>query len=93
MTCPTVQGDIIRSEVLPGFQFRISDLYRQPELTELTEDPVYKTYIMTEYQAEKRRTEESEKVLLLEKQKSEKLVEKLRALGLSAEEIEKLCRD
>lgn len=46
---------LIRSEVLGGFQFRISDLCRQPCLRELTEDMLYKHYVMTEYQAEPQR--------------------------------------
>jgi len=49
---------IIQSRVLPGFQFRIKDLYDQPELVKLTEDPVYQTYVLPEYQAEKRRAEQ-----------------------------------
>ncbi len=77
-------GDIIRSRVLPGFQFRINDLYRQPAMTELAGDSVYKSYVMREYQAEKRKAE-------LEKQKVGKLAEKLKALGISTEEIEKFC--
>lgn len=49
---------IIQSRVLPGFQFRIKDLYDQPELIELAEDPVYQTYVLPEYQTEKRRAEQ-----------------------------------
>ncbi len=133
-------GDIIRSRVLPGFQFRINDLYRQPEITELAGDSVYQSYVMREFQAEKQRAEREKQKAEKEKQRAErekqraekekqktekekqktekekqkaekekqkaekekqraekekqkvgKLAEKLRALGISAEEIERLC--
>ena len=44
---------IIRSRVLPGFQFRLEDLYRQPWLIQLAEDPVYQDFVLPEYQAER----------------------------------------
>ncbi len=49
-----VNGDIIRSGVLEGFQFRISDLYRQPSLKELSDDAVYKKYVLPFYQDAKK---------------------------------------
>ena len=49
-----VGKDIIRSAALPGFQFRISDLYKQPSLLSLTEDKVYQKFIMTHYQRERK---------------------------------------
>ena len=52
-----IDGDIIRSEVLPGFQFRISDLYRQPDAEELVKDEVYQGFVMVKYQAEKERAD------------------------------------
>ncbi len=48
---------VIRSRVLPGFQFRIADLYRQPSLLELAEDEVYQGFVMQEYQAKKKQAE------------------------------------
>ncbi|MBF0226543.1 MAG: Uma2 family endonuclease [Desulfobacterales bacterium] len=46
-------GGIIKSSVLPGFQFRIKDLYSQPSLVEMANDEVYKHFVYTEYQKEK----------------------------------------
>ena len=43
---------VIRSEVLPGFQFRWDDLIRKPAIRELILDAVYGGYILPEYQAE-----------------------------------------
>ncbi len=43
---------VIRSEVLPGFQFRWDDLIRKPAIRELILDEVYGGYILPEYQAE-----------------------------------------
>ena len=43
---------VIRSEVLPGFQFRWDDLIRKPAIRKLILDEVYGGYILPEYQAE-----------------------------------------
>jgi len=66
-----VYGDIIRSEVLTGFCFRISDLYQQPCLEKMSGDPVYKEFILPFYQTEKQKAEQAEKLLITEKQKAE----------------------
>ena len=50
-----IDGDIIQSEVLPGFQFRISDLYRMPSMHELVKDELYQDYILVYHQEYKRR--------------------------------------
>ena len=44
-------GEVIRSQVLPGFQFRLLDLYQIPELEELALDDVYRAYVLLKYQA------------------------------------------
>jgi len=54
---PEVNG-VISSNVLPGFQFRVADLYRQPLLIELAKDKVYQGFIMTEYQQEQKHAEQ-----------------------------------
>ena len=43
--------DVIRSELLPGFQFRHQDLWRQPDLAELALDEVYSKYVIPDLQA------------------------------------------
>ena len=43
--------DVIRSELLPGFQFRHDDLWRQPDLAELALDEVYSKYVIPDLQA------------------------------------------
>jgi len=53
-----VDGDVIQSEVLPGFQFRISDLYHLTPPQELVKDYVYRGFIMLEYQSEKEEKEQ-----------------------------------
>ncbi|MDM8523544.1 Uma2 family endonuclease [Desulfococcaceae bacterium HSG8] len=81
-----VKGDIIRSVVLAGFQFRIPDLYQQPGLEELSQDPVYQDFVLPSFrevrkemasekeraEKEKRRAEEAEKNLSSEKLRAEK---------------------
>ncbi|MCP4405146.1 MAG: Uma2 family endonuclease [bacterium] len=76
---PQAEG-IIRSEVLPGFQFRIEDLYSHPPLIEKIDDPVYKAFILPEYQAERQRTE-------TERQEKLKFAAKLRELGIDPESL------
>jgi hypothetical protein len=45
--------DIISSRVLPGFQFRIADLQRQPSPEKMSEDQVYKGFMLPALQAAK----------------------------------------
>ncbi len=40
---------LVRSEVLPGLQFRVSDLFDQPSLPEMSEDEVYRQFVLPEY--------------------------------------------
>jgi len=87
-----VKKDIIRSDVLDGFQFRISDLYRQPSLKNLAEDDVYCKYVLPFYQdikkqaeQEKHRAEHAEKQLLLEREKARRLADRLAELGINLE--------
>ena len=41
-------GEVVRSQLLPGFQFRLRDLYELPELEELALDEVYRGYVLSE---------------------------------------------
>ena len=66
-------GDVIQSDVLPGFQFRVSDLYQQPRLLDLVEDPIYQGFIKVEYQHERLR--------------AERFAAKLRELGVDPEQL------
>ena len=43
--------EVVRSETLPGFQFRRQDLWRQPDLAELALDEKYAEYVIPGYQA------------------------------------------
>jgi len=54
---PTSDG-LIGSNVLPGFQFRLQDLQRQPSLEQLSEDPVYSAFVLPALQAAKRAQQE-----------------------------------
>ena len=58
-------GGIIISGILPGFRFRVSDLYRKPSLEELAEDPVYYDYVFPSFK-------DVRKELALEKKRAEK---------------------
>ena len=51
---------IIRSEVLPGFQFRIQDLYDQPAPPQMINDPIYSGFISPLYRQERLRAERAE---------------------------------
>jgi hypothetical protein len=53
---PSPDG-IIRSEVLPGFQFRLQDLYDHPDFHDRLDDRVYNSFILLDYQAEHQRAE------------------------------------
>lgn len=56
---PLPQSDgIIRSRVLPGFQFRVQDLYNKPAAIQLVDDPVYSAFISSDYRNERQRAEQ-----------------------------------
>ncbi len=62
-----VGGDIIRSGILPGFQFRVSDLYIRPPLEKLAEDELYYGYVFPSHkevkqwaEKEKQRADQAE---------------------------------
>jgi len=85
-------GDVVRSEVLPGFRFRISDLYRQPSLEEMTDDDLYSSFVLPFHQKIKQRAEQAEMLAESERQRAEqaemkaaRLEAKLRELGISLE--------
>ena len=46
---PDAEG-VIGSEVLPGLQFRVEDMERQPDLEELALDDVYSGYVIPKFQ-------------------------------------------
>jgi len=65
---PPIDGDLIGSTVLPGFQFRISDLQRQPSPEEMSEDQVYRAFMLPALQAEKQARLFAEAQVQLERQ-------------------------
>jgi len=73
-------GEIIRSAVLPGFQFRKADLYTRRGFESLAEDPVYNSFVLKKWQAERSRADEAEK-------KARKLADRLRSLGIDPETV------
>lgn len=80
---------VVQSQVLPGFQFRLSDLYDQPKPDRMVQDPVYSGYISPLYRAERQRAEEAEaraekehQRAEQERQRAEEYAARLRSAGL-----------
>ena len=73
---PIGADEIVRSAVLPGLQFRLVDLYQQPTLLALSEDPVYRHFVLPEYSALKAHAEQ-------ERARAERLAARLRELGIN----------
>ncbi len=55
---------VIHSVILPGFQFRVEDLYRQPLPPDMIADPLYSAFVSPYYRAERERAEQAELELL-----------------------------
>jgi len=53
--------EIIQSQVLPGFQFRISDLFKQPSPDEMIDDPIYQDFVLPGYSKAKKQVEVEKK--------------------------------
>ena len=68
---------IIRSQVMPGFQFRLADLYRLPEPPAMIDDPVYQGFVSPFLRAERLLAEEERQRAEVERQRAE--VERQRA--------------
>lgn len=69
-----LDGDIIESQLLPGFRFRISDLYKRPTLEQMVEDELYRDFVFPAYRALKQQAEEERKA----KQQAQRLAQKER---------------
>jgi Uma2 family endonuclease len=67
---PATDG-IIRSGVLPGFQFRLQDLYDKPTLAQMVDDPVYSAFISPDLRNERQRAEQAEARADQERQRAE----------------------
>jgi len=71
---------VIRSTVLPGFQFRIADLSRRPPLISLVTDNVYRNFVHLDYQAEKARAEQERSRAEQEKARADRAERELQLL-------------
>jgi len=69
-----LDGDIIESQLLPGFRFRISDLYKRPTLEQMVEDELYRDFVFPAYSALKQQAEEEREA----KEQAQRLAEKER---------------
>ena len=67
---PRVNG-IVRSQVLPGFQFRVADLYEKPSRFQMLDDPVYNGFASRFYRPEHQRAEQTEARAEQERQRAE----------------------
>jgi Uma2 family endonuclease len=65
------QDEVIRSPILPGFQFRLADLYRLPEPPEMIEDPIYQQFVSPFLRAERTRAEQESQRAEQESQRAE----------------------
>ncbi|MBV7332205.1 Uma2 family endonuclease [Chloroflexi bacterium TSY] len=87
------ENGVIESEVLPGFQFRLSDLDDQPDLEEMALDEVYRGYILPKYQSaearaeqESLRAEQEKQDKEREKRRADRYAAKLRELGIALDD-------
>ena len=68
---------VISSKVLPGFKFRESDLYKQPDLNTLINNPVYKSYVLLDLQKEIQAKVEERKAKEEERKAKEEAIQAL----------------
>ncbi|MBI1293604.1 Uma2 family endonuclease [bacterium] len=72
---PPSPDGVIRSQVLPGFQFRIADLLRRPTLFELANDPLYQDFVFYQYQVAKQYFEAEQQRLELRAEQEQQRAE------------------
>jgi Uma2 family endonuclease len=64
-------GGVIHAKVLPGFRFRLADLYRMPEPPALVADPVYRDFVSPFLRAERERAEQALELAEQERERAE----------------------
>jgi len=84
-----LKGGIIKSTVLKDFQFRKKDLYTQPYFGDLTDDPVYKHFVLKDFQEKLDKAELRADKAELRADKAELRADKAE---LRADEAEKLVQ-
>ncbi len=76
---------IIRSHVLPSFQFRLDDLYRRPSEIKMAKDPVYRSFVRKDYQEANQRAEKAEQQIEKERLRAERAERQVEKERLKAE--------
>lgn len=89
---PTDADGVIHSSVLPGFQFRVTDLFLMPPQKMMAEDPIYRHFVLLKLQAEiqraeiaEERAEVAEDRMVAERIRAERYAALLRDLGIDVE--------
>ena len=72
---PRINDDVIQSQILPDFQFRISDLFKKPLPEEMIEDLIYRNFVLPGYSSakEEAKTEKLARQQAKKEAKTEKL--------------------
>ena len=86
------QNGIIKSKILPGFQFRLKDLYLLPNPEELYKDDVYKSFVKVDYQNVLKVKEEAIQNAELEKKAKEEAIQNAE-LERKAKEFERKAKE
>ncbi|KPA10120.1 protein containing DUF820, partial [Candidatus Magnetomorum sp. HK-1] len=60
---------VIKSRILKNFQFREEDLYDRPDFKSLTNNRIYRKYVMVDYQKERKKAETERKKAEAERKK------------------------
>jgi Uma2 family endonuclease len=68
---PLSPEGVVRSEVLPGFQFRITDLLGRPTLIDMATDPIYQGFVFSEYAAARQQAEQERQRADQERQRAD----------------------
>jgi len=84
----TIGKDLIRSTVLPGFQFRLSDLYNQPSAERMSRDMVYKGFMLPALQEARRQAAEAKQRAEVAEQRAEEVKQRAEAAEQQAEAAE-----
>ena len=79
---------VIKSQILPGFQFRPADLYRLPEPPELVRDEVYADFASPFVRAERKHAEQERARAEQEHVRAERYAAILKSLGVDVEALD-----
>jgi len=84
------QDGVVRSGILPGFQWRMDDLYQHPDTETMMHIPIYQGFVALQHQKTAQRAKQTEQQVSQAIQRAEQAEQKLREMEQQNTELKAL---